>query len=250
MIINMVGGGGGAALNFKVVAGLTQPGSATENTIWIKTEKMTGWIIDANQPEELTEGMVWIPVGTKSDVEFNALKKNGLQVYPLSAKQYVDGSLVTLTASIYQSGEWIEFSRHKYHIFKAGEGAVVPLKTYDEDNSSITFGKNNISIDYSYDISFYTVSLRTEDKINLTPYSTLCMTATVPDVISAEYSVLGITSTGFTEAAEPSVFTKKTSISESSSKKTYKLDIASTSTTSYVGFLFGGKMTVTDIWLE
>lgn len=103
------GGAGGAALNFKVVPGLTQPGTAAENTIWVKTESLTGWIIDANQPEELTEGMVWISVGTSSAAEFNALRKNGIQVYPLSAKQMMSGVLVDVTAMSYQGGEWVDW---------------------------------------------------------------------------------------------------------------------------------------------
>lgn len=107
--VALEGFGGGSRLNFKVVAGLTQPGSATENTIWVKTEKMTGWIIDANQPEELTEGMVWILTGDKSEVAFDALKKNGLQVYPLAVKQMVAGALIDLSAMSYQSGEWVEW---------------------------------------------------------------------------------------------------------------------------------------------
>lgn len=102
-------GAGGAALNFKVVPGLTQPGTAAENTIWVKTESLTGWIIDASQPEELTEGMVWISAGTKSAVEFNALKKNGIQVYPLSAKQMIGGALVDVEAVSYQGGEWVDW---------------------------------------------------------------------------------------------------------------------------------------------
>lgn len=114
MIINMVGGGGGAGLNFDVKRYSTEAellaATPKENTIGIiSTTEMTGWIIDANQTEELTEGMVWILVGNESAVEFNALRKNGLQVYPLGAKQMVDGTLVYVTAMIYQNGEWVQW---------------------------------------------------------------------------------------------------------------------------------------------
>lgn len=109
MIINMVGGGGGAALNFKVVPGLTQPGTAAENTIWVKTEKIGAWYFSATQPEGLQEWDVWFQTGTESDMEFNALKKNGLQVYPMYAKQTVSGALVTVDAMSYQNGEWVNW---------------------------------------------------------------------------------------------------------------------------------------------
>lgn len=114
MIINMIGGGsGGAALNFDVVRYATESellaATPKANTIGIiSTTEMTGWIIDANQPENMTNGMVWLSVGTESTVEFNALKKNALQVYLLSAKQMVSGALMNVAAMIYQDGEWNE----------------------------------------------------------------------------------------------------------------------------------------------
>lgn len=111
MIINMVGGGGGAALNFKVVPGLTQPGTASENTIWVKTERIGAWYFSATQPEGLQEWDVWFPTGTASEVEFNAIKKNAVQVYPLSAKQLVSGALVDVTAKSYHNGEWVSLEK-------------------------------------------------------------------------------------------------------------------------------------------
>lgn len=52
------------------------------------------------------EGTVWIQTGATSPVEFNALKKNGITVYPLSAKQYVGGAWVAKGSSSYQNGAW------------------------------------------------------------------------------------------------------------------------------------------------
>lgn len=109
MIINMVGGGGGAALNFKVVPGLTQPGTASENTIWVKTEKIGVWYFYATQPEGLQKWDMWFQTGAESDFAFNALRKSGLQVYPQRAMQYVDGNLVSVETMIYQSGEWVQW---------------------------------------------------------------------------------------------------------------------------------------------
>lgn len=102
----LVKNGGGAPLNFKVV-GNPQPTNPRENTIWINTDTaVTGYVFSAAAPSSPTQGMVWIAVGTSSPVEFNALKKNGIQVYPISAKQYVSGAWVGRTAKIYQGGEW------------------------------------------------------------------------------------------------------------------------------------------------
>lgn len=114
MIINMTGGGGGAALNFKVVPGLTQPEAASENTIWVKTEQINSWYFSATQPEWMQEWDVWFPTGTGSDVEFNALRKNGLQVYLRSAKQIVSGALVNPNAMIYQNSKWNDIESFIY----------------------------------------------------------------------------------------------------------------------------------------
>ena len=58
---------------------------------------------------ELAEGMVSIFTGTSSPAEFNALKKNGITVYPISAKQYVSGAWVEKTAKSYQNGAWVDW---------------------------------------------------------------------------------------------------------------------------------------------
>ena len=120
MIINTSGGGTG--LNFKVVGGTTQPGGGgggsapKENTIWVNTAtKITSWEFSATQPTGV-EGMVWIQTGTASQTPFNALKKNGITVYPLSAKQYVGGAWVTKDAKVYQGGAWKSWWRGELYI--------------------------------------------------------------------------------------------------------------------------------------
>lgn len=103
-----VAGGGG--LNFSVVGSLTQPANPKENMIWVNTDTaVTSYIFSATEPAAPEEGMVWITIGTSSTVEFNALKKNGIQVYPISAKQYVSGAWVDVTAKSYQGGEWVDW---------------------------------------------------------------------------------------------------------------------------------------------
>ena len=152
-------GSGGAALNFKVVLGLTQPGTASENTIWIKTEKIGVWSFSANQPEEMQEWDVWFQTGTESEVEFNALKKHCIQVYPISAKQYVSGTWVEVTAKSYQNGEWVEWICYLFNYGKqqytwspstmkrsnaSSDGPVAPTVTTNSDGSVlVTFSGNS-----------------------------------------------------------------------------------------------------------
>lgn len=101
-------GGGGNPLNFKVVGGMTQPSNPSENTIWVNTSvNITSWLFSATEPAAPKEGMVWITTGNSSTVEFNALKKNGIQVYPISAKQYVSGAWVNKTVKSYRGGKFV-----------------------------------------------------------------------------------------------------------------------------------------------
>lgn len=108
--VPLEGFGGGTSLNFKVV-GNPQPSSPKENTIWVDTdEEITSWFFSATEPEGTAdEGMVWISTGESSPVAFNALKKNGVMVYPIFAKQYVSGAWVDKTAKSYQGGEWVDW---------------------------------------------------------------------------------------------------------------------------------------------
>ena len=104
------GGAGGGGLNFKVVGSLQPPAPPKENTIWIETDTpITGYEFAPTEPANMTEGMVWISTGLSSVVAFSATKKNPVMVYPISAKQYVNGALVYKTAKIYHAGEWVEW---------------------------------------------------------------------------------------------------------------------------------------------
>lgn len=106
---------GGGGLNFKVVDGLTQPSDPDENTIWVNTDTpITGYYFTAEQPENMADGEVWFSTGTSSAAAFNAARKNTVMVYPISAKQMVDGVLVDVTAKSWQNGEWVDWINTTY----------------------------------------------------------------------------------------------------------------------------------------
>lgn len=118
MIFN-VSGGGGAALNFKVLAYATEEellaATPAENTIGIvTTAPITSWIFSSEEPSPLTPGMVWISTSSSSSAAFNALKKNNVMVYPISAKQVVSGELVHVIAKSRQGGEWVDWISYIY----------------------------------------------------------------------------------------------------------------------------------------
>lgn len=174
MIFNM-SGGGGAALNFKVMGGTAEPSNPAENTIWIDTDaKITGWLFSSHQPENPAEGMVWIATGSASNAEFNALKKNNITVYPLSAKQYVSGAWVDKTAKSYQNGAWVDWwngelydTGNEYEAFTGGWTATALFSSTQvtKDTTSMT-----IKTDYGDD------ALYCSNKMDLTDFSKLVVT--------------------------------------------------------------------------
>ena len=139
---------GSDVLNFEVVGGTTQPSNPKENTIWVDTDaEITSWVFSATEPTEPTEGMVWIFIGTSSTVEFNALKNNDIQVYPISAKQYISGAWVDKTAESYQSGAWAEWIEHLYN-----SGAIVEELAFVKKAISGNSGTNQTpTITYNAD---------------------------------------------------------------------------------------------------
>lgn len=106
-------GGGGSSLNFKIVAVASEsvlPSSAAENTIAvITTTPITSYVFSSTAPTSPMEGMVWFHTGTVSTVGFNAVKKNGLWVYPTGCQQYISGAWVSKTAKTYKNGAWAEW---------------------------------------------------------------------------------------------------------------------------------------------
>lgn len=123
------GAGGVPALNFKIVGGAIQPGNPKENTIWVNTEtEISGWVFSAEEPGEPAGGMVWIILGTTSEVPFNALKKGELYCFPTSCEQYVGGSWASVDAYIYQGGQWLQFSSESHYLAVYDSGVEnVPL---------------------------------------------------------------------------------------------------------------------------
>lgn len=108
----LYGNGGTAALNFRVLGGTTQPQNPRENDIWVNTTVfIQRYSFNATQPATINgiapiEGDIWIQVLSASAYEFNAIKKNEINVYPVRALQYISGQWVSKEAEIYQNGEW------------------------------------------------------------------------------------------------------------------------------------------------
>lgn len=184
MIFNMTGGGN--PLNFKVVGSTTQPTDPKENMIWVNTSTaITDWVFSATQPSAKS-GRVWISTGTSSPVEFNALKKNGIQVYPISAKQYVSGSWVDKEAKSYQGGKWVEWNTFiteligKFTAVGEPDKASIQVDNNDIIVTSTGYGPNAQGL-----ATFYS-----SNKIDVTEYSTLSFDVT--DLVNSNVDYLAV----------------------------------------------------------
>lgn len=148
------GGGGIAGLNFKVVGGTTQPTNPRENTIWVNTsDDITGWVFAPKAPTA-SEGLVWFAIGNNSPVAFNAIKKNGLWVYPGSCQQYISGAWVTKTAKTYQSNAWKDWL---YWLYDTGVKKVefqdITTTLYNT-TATVTWGDDSLELYVAGSTSF------------------------------------------------------------------------------------------------
>lgn len=190
-----IGGGGSGGLNFRIVGGTSEPSNPRENLIWVNTDvKITSWVFSANEPENPESGMIWISTGSSSPVAFNALKKNGIVVFPISAKQYIagestsilgedllgemvlgsttstDSQWVDVTAKSYQGGEWVDWWNGE--LYDNG-------KEFETQTGGWRLWGGSGLTKYSDHMTLYNAGLQsgcvicTTNKIDLSMYSTL-----------------------------------------------------------------------------
>lgn len=148
------------------------------------------------------EGTVWFSTGASSPVAFNALKKNGVMVYPLSAKQYVSGAWVDKTAKICQNGAWVDWVTYLYN--NGNEYADLTggwaEKATDSDEMGITKGTSKITVSVNRTSGNHQGSIAgTAKMINLADVKTLRVTVADYSNSSgnANYCRIGVTNTGF-----------------------------------------------------
>lgn len=235
-------GGGGAGFNFRVLGGTAATSSPKENDIWVNTDvSVSSWAFSDTEPQA-EEGMVWITTGASSSVPFNALKKNSIMAYPLSASQYIDGAWVKKSASMYKNGGWTVFSVAELYLYNVGDAC-----TADSGGWSLTSNSGQQAMKLSKGSSYMTVSSTwsanytshatcgTGKKVNVTNYSKLNVlydfsaTVTTMEGAGDSYAKLSFgLGTSDTSVSSASVSGSK------GTNKTASLDISSLKTSLYV----------------
>lgn len=223
----------------------------------ITTTTMTSWAFSATEPKEPEVGMVWIKVGTSSSAEFNALKKNTLQVYPVKAKQYESGKWADKPAYSYHSGEW--GTLHTY-IYKTGDNGsafyvYLPSGSYAGQVTHV-FGSDGISLKNTNGSNTYGIRIATNNKIDFADYSKLCAKVMFNSTGSNKvWTGLGVTPDRSGLTANYLAIHEYVSQSGSTGEHVYEVDISNVNTSGYVEYVFDAiKCTVdakiTSIWLE
>lgn len=210
-------GGGGASLNFDVKA---YPSEAEllaavpkENTIGvITTTPITSWAFSATELEVSSEGTLLILTGTASPIEFNALKKNVIQVYPISAKQYVNGAWVEKIAKSRRGGAWVDWwngelydAGNQYESFTGGWFANPNTSAYvvfNADNIQFVNGENTQTA----------AAIYTQNKIDITRFSKLRIKGTVTnfDGNNIKFGLTNSNTTGYSPSFVASAQVSKT----------------------------------------
>lgn len=256
MIFNMTAGGG-TALNFKVV-GNPKPESPSENTIWLNTDvEITGWDISPLCPETAEAGQLWVKTGNQSETPFNALKKNAIQIFPLSASQFIGGEWVEVEAQIYQNGAWAEWWNgvlfENADQFEDITGGWVKGYSYGNAGTTATIDDTGIQLST---VSGSAINVETAKKVSLSGHSTLHANATVTSRTSssANYLWLACTeSSGVAPADNTNVPTKTSAKITTLGEVTLSLDVSNVDGEYFVvfGATVGGMgVTVNKIWLE
>lgn len=116
------------------------------------------------------EGTLWLQTSSDDGLFFNALKKNGIYIYPISGSQYISGAWVDVPVHSYHGGEWVEWISDIY-LFNAGDQCSDVTGGWEGTVKDGTLSLTAYSSDFAYG-----QTANTKGKINLTNYSTLEVT--------------------------------------------------------------------------
>ena len=191
-------------------------------------------------------GSVWISTGTSSPVAFNALKENTINVYPISAKQYVGGEWVSKTALTYQGGEWKSWVTYYY---KDGNTYDDVTGGYTLDDATLEADNIKIHITSDGQVGYIT----TNNKVDVSGISTLSVKFNIKTVSS-----YGRTSTVYLYASDSELTSPDQSVGSGATvtkayeegidmEDTISLDVSSVTGEKYifVGVKNGGKYLTT-----
>jgi hypothetical protein len=251
----LYGNGGGTSLNFKVVGGTSAPSNPKENTIWVNTStKITNYVFSSTQPSGVN-GTVWFKTGSSCRTEFNALKKNAIQMYPYECYQYSGTAWTEVTAKCYYGGSWMDIGIPEFYIFKSGTGLMNGITGFS--NASVNTSQiynNYIEVGPNLGKSS-TINAYSDKTVDVTDYKTAYFTGVTITATSGEANTM--TSYVYVGSAKTAVGSSNVNGNAThASEKTVSVDISKLTGEVAVGISLtcntGGsyKFSVRNIWLE
>ena len=229
--------------NFNVVGSTTAPANPSENTIWVNTNVgIPSWTFSSTQPTAPTEGMVWFVVSTSSVVEFNALKENSIQVYPVRAKQYVSGTWKSVEVKCYQNNKWNGIS---FWIIGNGANAQSLTGGFVGNSNQAVFNSNGtVTFNHAAYTSVDTPYVYSQKAFDVSGYTKMTVKVTSSSGDGSRYIGLNTPSNLGNWAAS------RTSVSGAG---TYEVSIPSSWTKAHIeaNFLYeGGTIVVSELYFS
>ena len=147
--------------------------------------KAIEFLVDKLLAQEQAQGIVWISTGTSSNTDFNALKSNNIQVYPKSAKQYINGAWVAKTGKAYQGGAWKGWA---HYLIGNGVNAQTVTGDFDIYDGFRTFNSDgSVFLRHPYADATNKHDYATKNTFDVTNYTKLVVHATAWDTNEAFY---------------------------------------------------------------
>lgn len=144
------------------------------------------------------EGTVWFSTDVSSVGEFNALKKNSIQLCPTSAKQYINGDWIDKTAKSYINKEWISWFVFDGYLYKPGDECVDVTGGWSQvsypgySNGSVSKGSSEIAFRCSSNNQ--AAVIQTNNKINFKDFKTLTVNITKAQIEGSASSKMVVAS--------------------------------------------------------
>lgn len=253
-----IGGGGGASLNYDVVAVASEsnpPASPSENTIGVITTTAIGYhTVSQIEPtarvdgKALQSGDVWISTDSSAAASFAAIEDGTIVICPYRVKQYIGGTWTAKAAYIYQNGTWVQISSEAVTVIPNLAG--FPAANWSMRSYSITT-EGYISIPSKYNASFAQYQ-----SLDLSGYSAIEMVAhaTNSKAITLDLSVgtvLMDTSSSVSLSSSQKKATVEVTLPADGTEQTVQLDISSVDSgyLSIEGYASGATALITSLRL-
>ncbi|MBQ7786068.1 MAG: hypothetical protein IJ381_07980 [Clostridia bacterium] len=136
--VDAIGGMTGGGLSLSVVGGTAQPANPEINTIWVETEEtVTGWSVSPAEPENPTEGFVWVLSGSGT-LMLDVSQDGSLVITLNGCRQYIDGQWVGCGAKVWNGSEWLALDIAMYLIVNGK-----PAQTIHVQGSGTVHGESD-----------------------------------------------------------------------------------------------------------